>query len=258
MPNEHHIELPAEKKIFFASDFHLGAPNPEVSKQRERIIVQWLTQIQTNAHCIFLVGDIFDFWFEYKYVIPKGFIRFQGKIAELVDKGIQFHLFTGNHDLWMFGYFTQELGIPIYTTPQTFIINNKTKILIGHGDGLGPGDYNYKRIKKIFTNPLAQWLFKQLHPDWGVALAQFWSSKSRAKNAHLEEKFLGEREQLWQYCKAQEQKKHHDFYIFGHRHLAVDIEIAPNSRYINLGEWFKRQSFAYLENTRIYLTTFQP
>ena len=234
-----------DKKIFFASDFHLGAPNAEESKIREKKIIFWLDQIADEAAAIFLVGDIFDFWFEYKEVIPKGFIPFVSKIHQLRERGIPILFFTGNHDLWMKNYFTQELGIPVYHHPIELSVNGK-KILVGHGDGLGPGDHTYKLIKKVFVNPVAQWLFRWFHPDLGIKLAKAWSGKSRISNLEKKENhFLGEDEWLWKYCKDMESKVHHDYYIFGHRHLPLELKVSENSTYFNLGEWVSQ--FTYLE-----------
>ena len=170
------------KKIYLASDFHLGVPNFKSSRSREDKIVAWLNQIKIDASEIFLVGDIFDFWFEYKHVVPKGYVRFLGKLAELVDSGIQVHLFTGNHDMWMFNYLEQEIGVVIHRNPIKKTIHGKS-FLIGHGDGLGPGDGTYKILKKIFSNSVCQWLFARIHPNLGFGLAQMWSGKSRVKNA---------------------------------------------------------------------------
>lgn len=246
------LNLQEGKKAYFASDFHLGTPSAEASKQREKNIVSWLNSIQHDAQIIFLVGDLFDFWFEYKYTIPKGYIRLQGKLAELVDKGIEVVFFTGNHDMWMFGYFTQELGIPIYREP--ILLNaGSHKILLGHGDGLGPGDFTYKFIKKVFANKLCQWLFARIHPNLGFAIANGWSRHSRAANAEADEKYLGENEWLLQYCKSIESTSHHDYYVFGHRHLPLDIPVTDKSRYINLGEWFKNCSYAVYDGKDIKL-----
>ncbi len=255
---EKNFQIPPNKKIFFASDFHLGAPSYAQSRAREQKIVHWLDEIQPEAAAIFLVGDIFDFWFEYKHAIPKGFIRLQGKLAQITDAGIPVVFFVGNHDMWMFDYFTQELGIPIYQKPQSWTFNGK-KILIGHGDGLGPGDYTYKFLKKIFRNRLCQWLFARLHPNFGVGLASFLSRRSRAKNMkkQVDEKFLGEKEWLVQFCKQQELTEHHDYYIFGHRHLPLDIEINPESRYINLGEWLSFDTYASFDGQKVELRKFE-
>jgi UDP-2,3-diacylglucosamine hydrolase len=229
--------VPAGKKIFFASDFHLGTPSYEASRQREEKIVQWLNAIESQAHAIFLVGDIFDFWFEYRKAIPKGFIRFQGKLAELTDKGIPVYFFSGNHDMWMFEYFKKELGIPVFHDPKVLHIHDK-KLYIGHGDGLGPGDKFYKVLKRIFRSKLCQWGFRLLHPDLGISIAHAWSQDSRSRNTKKgEDEFQGENEWLYQYCQQMEQQQHHDLYIFGHRHLPLDLKVNEKSRYINLGEW---------------------
>lgn len=226
-----------EKKIFFASDFHLGAPDEKSSRDREKKIVSWLNEIQDDAAAIFLVGDIFDFWFEYDQVIPKGFIRFLGKIADLREKNIPIFFFTGNHDLWMKDYFTKELGIPVFQHPIEVTIE-KYKFLVGHGDGLGPGDNSYKVLKKIFTNPVCQWAFKWLHPDIGMRIANKWSSNSRITNiAKNENDFKGDDEWLWAYCKQVEQSKHFDYYVFGHRHFPLNLPVGNKARYYNLGEW---------------------
>ena len=164
------------KKIFFASDFHLGADAKLSSRDRERQLVRWLDKIAPEAAAIYLVGDLFEFWFEYNSVIPKGYTRFLGKLAALRDQNIPIYAFTGNHDLWMRGYFEEELGIPVYKSPIQIEINGK-RFFIGHGDGLGPDDIGYKIMKKIFIWPPNQWFYKWVHPDWGVLLARFFSKK---------------------------------------------------------------------------------
>lgn len=245
------------KKIFFASDFHLGAPNEESSKNRERKIIKWLERIENEAAAIFLVGDIFDFWFEYDKVIPKGFIRFIGKIAELRDRNIPIFFFTGNHDLWMNDYFTKELGIPVYHHPIEVTVEGK-KLLIGHGDGLGPGDQQYKILKKIFTNSFCQWLFKWLHPDIGVRLAHRWSKNSRIANLQKNEgEFKNEEEWLWVYCKQLIKNKHFDYFIFGHRHLPLDLPVGESSRYINLGEWVNQYTYGVFDGKDFELKEFK-
>jgi UDP-2,3-diacylglucosamine hydrolase len=249
--------LPGDKKIFFASDFHLGVPNPASSLEREKRIVSWLNAIKDEAHSIYLLGDIFDFWFEYKSVIPKGFIRLQGKLMELKDLGIPIFFFTGNHDMWMFDYFPNEFGIPIYRNPEILLVGNQ-KLLIGHGDGLGPGDTTYKFIKKFFNSKLCQWLFARLHPNLGFAIANYWSRNSRINNSKKEEKFEGEdREFLFTYCKELEQKMHHNYYIFGHRHLPLDLKINDQSRYVNLGEWVHFNTYAVYDGTKVELKTYE-
>jgi UDP-2,3-diacylglucosamine hydrolase len=245
------------KKIFFASDFHLGAPNREDSLQRERRIVRWLDSIKDEAHSIYLLGDIFDFWFEYRHAIPKGFIRLQGKLAELRDAGIPIIFFTGNHDMWMFDYFTEELGIPIYRDPQVLTVGTQ-RLMIGHGDGLGPGDHTYKFLKKFFNSRLCQWLFARIHPNFGIGLANYWSRKSRISNIKKQEDRFekAENEYLWVYCTEVEQKTHHDFYIFGHRHLPLDLPIGEHARYINIGEWVNFNTYGVYDGETMVLKTF--
>jgi UDP-2,3-diacylglucosamine hydrolase len=237
------ITTQKNKKIYFASDQHLGAPSAETSFPREKKFVAWLDVVKQDAEAIFLLGDLFDFWFEYKTVVPKGFVRVLGKLAEIKDSGIPIYFFVGNHDLWMHDYFEKELNIPVYHAPQEFSINNK-KFLIGHGDGLGPGDKGYKRMKKVFTFPLFKWLFRWLHPDLGVRLGQHLSVKNKLISGDEDAKFLGEEhEWLVQYCKKKLTEKHYDYFIFGHRHLPLEIKLQENSMYANLGDWI--QYFTY-------------
>jgi UDP-2,3-diacylglucosamine hydrolase len=251
------IDLPAGKKIYFASDFHLGVPDASSSLAREKRIVAWLDSVKEDAHSIYLLGDIFDFWFEYKHAIPKGFIRLQGKLAELRDAGMPIYFFTGNHDMWLFDYFEKEMGIVIYREPIVLEINKK-KLLIGHGDGLGPGDSTYKILKKFFNSRICQWLFARIHPNLGIAIAQYWSRQSRISNIKNEEKFNGEeREFLFSYCKDLEAKAHHDYYVFGHRHLPLDLKINENSHYINLGEWVHFDTYASFDGDQMELKVFK-
>ncbi len=243
------INLPAGRKIYFASDFHLGAPNAAASRERERLIIKWLEEAEKDAQHIFLVGDLFDFWFEYKHVIPKGYTRIFGKLASLRDKGIGISVFIGNHDMWMDGYFEDELDIPVYYEPQTYTIGGK-KFYIGHGDGLGPGDHGYKFLKKMFRNPVCRWLFSALHPAIGISMANYFSRKSRAATGQNLEHFLGEEnEWLAIYSREVLQKEHFDYFIFGHRHLPLDIQVGPESRYINLGDWLNYFSYAVFDGT---------
>ncbi|MDX2135008.1 MAG: UDP-2,3-diacylglucosamine diphosphatase [Saprospiraceae bacterium] len=226
------------RKTYFASDFHLGVDARTTSRERERQLVQWLDFAARDAEAIYLVGDLFEFWFEYRSVVPKGFTRFLGKLAELRDAGLPLHVFTGNHDLWMFGYFQDELGIPVYHQSMQTAIGGKN-FFIGHGDGLGPNDYGYKRMKKVFAHPAAQWLFRRIHPDWGAALARIASQTSRAAAPAEERAWMGDdREWLVQYClRKVEQGVPADYFVFGHRHLPIDYRLPNGARYINLGEW---------------------
>ena len=239
------IKTSENKKVYFASDLHLGAPTATASATREKKFVAWLDEIKKDAEAIFLLGDLFDFWFEYKTVVPKGFVRTLGKLAEIRDSGIPIYFFVGNHDLWMNDYFEKELNIPVYHKPQVFNINNKI-FLIGHGDGLGPGDKGYKRMKKVFTFPLFKWMFRWLHPDLGVKLGQYMSIKNKMISGDEDANYLGdEKEWLVQYCKRKLSETHYDYFVFGHRHLPLEIKLQENSTYINLGDWI--QYFTYGE-----------
>jgi len=249
-------QLQQGRKVYFASDFHLGAPNADASRDREQKIVRWLDVARQDAAAIFLVGDIFDFWFEYRHAIPKGFIRLQGKLAEITDAGIPVLFFTGNHDMWMFDYFPKELNIPILRHPISTSIGGKT-FYIGHGDGLGPGDHTYKLLKKVFNNKACQWLFARIHPNLGIGVANLWSRKSRISNIKKDESFLGEDEWLMQYCREVEAQQHHDFYVFGHRHLPLDLPIGQNSRYVNLGEWVNYCTYGVYDGENLKLETFE-
>jgi UDP-2,3-diacylglucosamine hydrolase len=249
--------LETGKKVYFLSDFHLGAPNDTESRKREDRLVRFLQDARKDAGIIFIVGDIFDFWFEYKTVVPKGFVRILGTLAQMADEGIQLHIFTGNHDLWMQDYLSKELNATLYFEPQTFTIQNK-QFLIGHGDGLGPGDKGYKRLKKIFTNPICQWLFRWLHPDAGIQLANYFSRKSRAKTGNADELFLGEdKEWLILYTKEKAKTMAVDFFIFGHRHYAIDFKINDKSRYINLGDWIRLNTYAVFDGTDLQLLNWE-
>lgn len=251
------MNLPPNKKIYFLSDFHLGAPDAAASLQREKKIVQFLESIKSSAAELFIVGDIFDFWFEYKQVVPKGYVRLFGKLAEISDAGIPIHFFVGNHDMWVKNYFQQEFNMKVYLEPKRFEFNGK-KFYIGHGDGLGPGDHGYKFLKKIFRNPLCQWAFGILPPGVGLGLANYFSRKSREAVKDLDEHFLGEEnEWLIVYSKEVLQKEAVDYFIFGHRHLALDFKLNDKSRYINLGEWVKTFSYAEFDGNDVTLKFYQ-
>jgi len=249
--------VPDKKYIYFASDFHLGIPNPSKSLQREKIIVNWLSSIQSNAEEIYLLGDVFDFWWEYKKVVPKGFVRLQGKLAEICDSGIPVHYFPGNHDQWQKNYFKEEIGLIIHDKPIAIKINEKS-FFIGHGDGLGPGDEGYKLLKKLFHWPVARFLFSCLHPNMGLAIAHKWSKKSRlAQGGDVLPFSSAENEWLYQYCKTKIKQQYFDFFVFGHRHIPLDLNIENKSRYINLGDWITHFSYAIFDGENMQLHTFK-
>ncbi|MEC4115646.1 UDP-2,3-diacylglucosamine diphosphatase [Myroides phaeus] len=235
------------KSIYFASDQHFGAPTREKSFPREQLFLQWLKEKEEDMGALFILGDLFDFWFEYKTVVPKGFVRILGKLAELKDKGIPIFFFVGNHDLWMDDYFQTELGIPVFHESQTFEINGKS-LFIAHGDGLGPGDMGYKRMKKVFTNKFSKWLFRWLHPDIGVKLGSYLSVKNKLISGDEDIKFLGEdKEWLILYAKRKLETQHFDYFVFGHRHLPMIINLNEKSKYINLGDWIGYFTYGKLD-----------
>ncbi|MGJ1265748.1 UDP-2,3-diacylglucosamine diphosphatase [Sphingobacterium spiritivorum] len=240
------------KNIYFASDFHLGSYPEEKSIAREHEIVNWLNHIKSDAKELYLMGDVFDFWFEYRSVVPKGYIRFLGKLAELADEGVKITFFKGNHDMWMFGYLRDQLGANIIDNELEIIRDGKS-FYLHHGDGLGDGDQKYKILKKIFRSKACQWLFARLHPNLGIGIAQRWSRSSRVAN-DIDEIFLGEdKEWLIQYARQLENTQHFDFYIFGHRHLSYYLPLSSKSQIINLGEWFKGKSYAVWNGTTLEL-----
>ncbi len=232
------IHLQPNKKIYFASDQHFGAPNPAESKIREDKFIRWLNEIKSDAQVLFLMGDLFDFWHEWKHVVPKGFVRVLGKLAELKDSGIDIYFFVGNHDLWMKDYFEKEIGATVYFEKQDFDIGGK-RFLLAHGDGLGPGDKGYKRMKKLFTNPVAQWAFHWLHPDIAMRVAMYMSQKNKLISGEEDKQFLGEdREFLIQYSKKKLETEQIDYFIYGHRHLPMVLDLnGGQAKYINLGDW---------------------
>ncbi len=242
-------------KIYFASDFHLGAPNYSESRKREKLIVKWLDEIKNDASDIFLLGDVFDFWFEYKKTIPKGFTRLLGKFAQLSDAGIKLHIFAGNHDLWLKDYFEKEIGATLYFKPVIKQFNSKT-FYLAHGDGLGPGDYGYKFINRIFKGKVNQWLFRWLHPDIGIRLASFFSIKSRAKTNKSTDSFLEEKEWLVIHSREILKKQKIDFFLYGHRHYPKKYQLNETSYYINLGDWLSNFSYAVFDGKKIELKYF--
>lgn len=244
-----------KQKIYFASDFHLGIPSLKESHKREKHIIQWLNEIEKDAKAIYLLGDIFDFWFEYRKVVPKGFVRLLGKIATLIDNGTEIHLFVGNHDLWAKKYLEQEVGIIIHYESKIIEEHGK-KIFISHGDGLGKGDYLYKFIRKIFTSKICQWLFSILHPDFGLTLAHACSNSSRKRKTAA--KYISEEQELlFGYCKKQQKINPVDYYIFGHRHIPLELEINDNAKYINVGDWIVHKTYSILAEGKLTLERYK-
>lgn len=219
--------------------------------------MQFLDGIKQDAAEIFFVGDMFDFWYEYRKVVPKGFVRLLGKLGELADAGIPMHFFVGNHDMWMRDYFQKEFNMYVYFKPEEFNRSGK-KFLIGHGDGLGPGDHGYKRLKKVFRNPVSKFLFGIFPPMLGMGLANYLSRRSRTQTGASEEIFLGEdKEWLIIYCKEILTQKKVDFFVFGHRHLPIDFHLNEESRYINLGDWIRYYTYAVFDGEKVDLKSYK-
>lgn len=245
-----------KKNIYFASDFHLGSPDHAESRKREDRVLRWLSSIESTCSELFLMGDIFDFWFEYHTVIPKGFVRLQGKLAAMTDAGIKVYFFKGNHDMWVNTYFTEEMGIQIVSDEMVMERAGK-RFFLHHGDGLGPGDKKYKFLRRIFRNPICQWLFAIVPPRIGLGIANWWSGSSRLANAK-EEVFNGiENEWLAIYAKELLLKTHYDYFVFGHRHLPLDLMLNDKSRYINTGEWINFNSYAVFDGNDLSLKYFE-
>ncbi len=244
------------QNIYFASDFHLGADTKKyTSSQREKIIVEWLDEIQADCAVLYLVGDVFDYWFEYNTVIPRGYTRLFGKLAQFTDRGIDVHFFTGNHDMWVFDYFQKELNIKVHYQPKVFNHFGK-KVYLAHGDGLGPGDYGYKITKKILANPFLQWMFHRLHPNLGLWLMKKFSSTSRHFDTTPED--IKEMENEWMVIHSREvlTNQEVDYFIYGHRHFPKIHSLNENSQVIYLGDWFTNFTYAKLSSSGIELLRF--
>ena len=238
------------EKIYFAGDLHLGLPNYKKSRLREKKFVAWLDSIKDDAFEIYLLGDIFDFWFEYKRVVPRGFTRLLGKIAEITDSGVPVYFFTGNHDIWVFDYLPEETGVIVQRKPLIKEIGGK-KFFIAHGDGLGNGQFGFKLLKFIFHNKVLQWLFARLHPNFALWMGGLWSATSRdAKGISIP--FMGEnKEMMVRFAKEKLKNEHFDYFVFGHRHLPVQIKLSDKCEYINLGDWIKTYSYAVFDGEKM-------
>ena len=249
------IQLAEGKKAYFSSDHHFGAPNEKDSLVREKLFVKWLDEVKEDCGVLFLIGDLFDFWFEYKHVVPKGFVRVLGKLAEIADRGIPIYFFVGNHDLWMKDYLEEQINAIVFRDKQDFIINGK-EFFIVHGDGKGPGDNGYKRMKKVFTNKFCQFLFYILHPDFAMWLGITASRKNKMISGDEDVHFLGvENEWLIAYSKKQLARKQYDYLVYGHRHLPMEISI-DKARHINLGDWINYFTYGIFDGENFELKTY--
>jgi UDP-2,3-diacylglucosamine hydrolase len=243
-------------KYYFISDVHLGLYPLENSREREKKLNRWLDTIKDDAAELYLVGDIFDFWHEHKHVVPKGFVRFLGRLAELTDLGVKVYFFSGNHDIWAYGYFEDELNIPIIHHPIEREIGGK-KFFIGHGDGVGPGDTGYKLLKWVFRNRVLQWIFARLHPNFAMWLGKSWSKNSRYSKGIVAEEFVGEKELQIIFARETLNQKTFDYFIFGHRHIPWDLKLKDDSRIINLGDWIYSFTYAVFDGNDLQLKQFE-
>ncbi|HPD95492.1 MAG: UDP-2,3-diacylglucosamine diphosphatase [Bacteroidales bacterium] len=243
-------------KIFFASDMHFGLPNQQESLPRERLFNAWLDSINDEITELYLVGDIFDFWFEYKRVVPKGYTRFLGRIANLTDRGVPVHFFTGNHDVWMFDYFEKELGVTIHRKPITVDLLGK-KFLLAHGDGLGPGDLSYKLLKQMFTSPMLQWMFARIHPNFSLWFGNRWSIGSRYSK-EITHNFRGEDEQITKYSRLMLEKENFNFFIYGHWHSPIIYPLTDDARIAILGDWLVSNTYAVWDGETFKLMKYIP
>lgn len=229
---------------YFASDVHLGLPVGD-PQQRERLFVRWLDEVAPDAEAIFLVGDIFDFWYEYRRVVPKGFTRLLGKLAELTDRGIPIHFFTGNHDLWAFDYLRSECGVVLHREPYTILTLAGMKVCIAHGDVVGPRNLNHRFQSALFRARWVQGLFSLLHPDLALWLGQRWSRHSR-RSKPLRHTFRGEEELAVGFAREMLRKEPIDLFVCGHIHLSRLYLLGPRSCIAFLGEWVHEPGYGEL------------
>jgi UDP-2,3-diacylglucosamine hydrolase len=243
-------------KAYFASDFHLGVPTYEESLTREKKIVRWLGEIESDCETLFLMGDVFDFWYEYTTVVPKYYTRLLGKLASMTDAGIKIYFFKGNHDMWTFDYLTKEVGLEVIDEELVTTIN-ETTLYLHHGDALWKGETSYKLVRKIFRSRWAIWLFHRLHPNFGIGLANYLSVSSRKKNGVKDELDIPlEKEYQYQFAMDHSTKNDVDYYILGHRHKPMDVPIRDKARLINLGDWINKYTYAVLEDSNVTLHTY--
>lgn len=240
------------ENIYFLSDFHFGVPNFEDSQKREKMIVELLLEISKDAKAIFLLGDVFDFWYEYRHVVPKGYSRFLGTLALIGDMGVDIHYFCGNHDQWLGDYFEKEIGMKIHFKEAEFEFNNKI-FYLGHGDGLDKSDRKYLILKSIFTNKILRKLFSAIHPYFAFSLAKFWSKHSRLAHNGSDQIDLGKEEPLVKFCENMLTKRHIDYFILGHRHLKAQYTLSTGAIYTNLGEMVNGRSYGHWDGKEFHL-----
>ena len=243
-------------KIYFISDVHLGAPALKNNKARELLFAKWLDDISDDVEELYLMGDIFDFWYEYKKVVPRGFTRILGRIANLTDRGIPVHYFPGNHDLWVFDYLPEETGVEVHHREIIKTIKGK-KFFLAHGDGLDPYDKGYNQLKKVFTNKTARWIFSRIHPNFALYIAHRWSKSSRLSKMISKNDFLVKNEGLYKFAGNFLQNEIVDYFIMGHRHIMVDVEMTNKTRFILLGDWINYFSYGMFDGENFELKKYK-
>lgn len=242
-------------KVYFLSDAHLGSGADTL--EREKQLCRLLDSIKDDCKTLMLLGDIFDFWFSYRYLVPRGHVRLLGKLAELADSGIEIHFFLGNHDMWVFDYLTEEFGAIVHADPTEMELYGK-RFLIGHGDGLGHIDRWFDFARLFFRSRICHKLFKMLPSAFTFGIAHRWSNGNKRKHAKQDRlHYLGDdREGIVIYCKQRLEKEHFDYFVFGHRHTPLVKEFVGaddaaqssdkrlNSVYVNTGDWFHQRNYA--------------
>lgn len=248
--------MPKRGKIYFVSDVHLGAPALKNNRERETLFANWLDEIKEDVSELYLLGDIFDFWYEYKKVAPRGFTRILGRIADIADKGIPVHFFTGNHDLWVYDYLPEELGVIVHKEEFVTNILGK-KFFLAHGDGLDKEDKGYIKLKKIFVDKTLQWLFSRLHPNFAFHIAHKWSASSRLSKMGTEKDFMVINEGLYKFAEIFVKNEFVDYFIFGHRHRMVDVSLTDKTRFVLLGDWIKNFSYGVFDGDKFELKKYK-
>ena len=248
--------MPGKNKIYFVSDVHLGAPALNNNKEREKLFANWLDDIKKDVRELYLMGDIFDFWYEYRKVVPRGYTRILGRIADISDNGVPVHFFTGNHDLWVYDYLPAELGLTLHRKEYLTEISGR-KFLLAHGDDFDPDDKGYHLLKRIFTSKEMQWLFSRLHPNFALFLAHKWSKSSRLAKMGTEEEIKVKDEALYKFAENFLNIERVDYFIFGHRHIMVDSEIKNSSKLIILGDWINHFSYGVFDGEKFELKKYK-
>ena len=246
------------KKVYFLCDAHLGSWAMQHRRTQERRLVRFLDSIKEKASAVYLLGDMFDFWYEYKFVVPKGYTRFLGKISELTDMGVEVHYFTGNHDIWAYNYLERECGVIIHRSPITVELGDKV-FFLAHGDGLGDPDKSFKLIRAVFHSKFCQRLFSSLHPRWGMWFGLTWAKHSRMKRADGKEPpYMGEdKEYLVRYAKEYQQEHPDiDYYMFGHRHIELDLMLSKKTRMMILGDWLWQFTYAVFDGEHLFMENY--